>query len=128
MLITCLTCSSKSKPIKKAAKKGGNSADLDLFKTDLAEDDIAALQADQEVKAEQERLAKKIEQRKHEMDKRNVKMERVLNRTGNAKSMVFETMDKQRFMIMNRTTLEKVEAPQDSVLDFVMQTRNRVKR
>ena len=57
------------------------------------------------------------------MDKRNRKMDKVNNRTANAKSMVFqvrgENMEKQQFMIMNASTLEKMDAPQDSVLDFV---------
>lgn len=62
------------------------------------------------------------------MDKRNLKLQKVNNRTNNAKQIVFETRDKQRFMIMNKTTLEKLDAPTDNVLDFVKAQRNRVRR
>ena len=62
------------------------------------------------------------------MDRRNLKMDKVNNRTMNAKQMVFQTQDKQSFMIMNRTTLEKLDAPSDNVLDFVHAQRNKVKR
>ena len=46
------------------------------------------------MKAEGERLQKRIEQRKREMDKSNKLKEKVNNRTGNAKSIVFESSDK----------------------------------
>ena len=102
---------------------------MDIFEDDLPEDEIANLQADQERKLEEDRLRKRIEKRKREMDKRNRKVDRKNNRsTGLAKSMMFETSDRQRFMIMNRQTFEKVDAPQESVMDFVVQARNRVKR
>lgn len=92
-----------------------------LFETDLPQDEIAALQADETKREEQERLNEKIEQRKREMDRKNRKMEKVNRRTVDAKSMVFESGSGQRFMVLNKTTLDKLDAPQDSVLDFVMQ-------
>ena len=55
------------------------------------------------------------------MDRKNRKMEKVNRRTVDAKSMVFESGSGQRFMVLNKTTLDKLDAPQDSVLDFVMQ-------
>ena len=78
--------------------------------------------------AEQDKLARQIEKRKREMDKRNRKMDKINNRTTNAKQMIFQTPDSQKFMIMNASTLEKLDAPSDSVIDFVMAQRNRVPR
>ena len=62
------------------------------------------------------------------MDKRNRKMDKINNRTTNAKQMVFQTRDSQKYMIMNNSTLEKLDAPVDSVLDFVKAQRDRVPR
>ncbi len=42
--------------------------------------------------------------------------------------MVFENRDRQKFMILNKTTLEKLDAPADNVLAFVHAQRNKVKR
>ena len=62
------------------------------------------------------------------MDRRNLKMDKVRRRTENAKSMVFKTADQGTFMIMNKSTMEKIDAPSDSVLAFVQAQRNRVPR
>ena len=53
------------------------------------------------------------------MDKQNRRKDRISNRTANAKAMVFETADARKFMIMNASTLEKIDQPADSVLSFI---------
>jgi len=73
-------------------------------------------------------LQLQIERRKKQMDRQNIKSAKANSRTVNAKSLVFQTRDNQRFMIMNKTTMEKLDAPADHVLDFVKQQRTRVKR
>jgi len=45
------------------------------------------------------------------MDKRNKRVDRVVNRSTNAKHMVFETPDSQKYMIMNTTTFDKLDGP-----------------
>ena len=50
-----------------------------------------------------------IDKRKREMDKQNRRKDRISNRTANAKAMVFETADARKFMIMNASTLEKID-------------------
>ena len=92
---------------------------MELFKTDLATAEIDALQTDQDRKAEQRKLQRQIDLRKKEMDKQNRKKDRIANRTANAKEMVFETPDARRFMIMNSSTLEKVDGPSENVLAFI---------
>ena len=84
---------------------------MDLFNEDLGDGAIDALQTEQDRMIKQEEVTAQIESRKLEMDKRNKKMDKVNNRTNNAKSMVFQTRDAQQFMIMNRSTLEKLDAP-----------------
>ena len=62
---------------------------MDLFKTDLPAEEIAALQDDQDRQEKQRQLDEQIERRKREMDIRNRKMNRVAARTANAKHIVF---------------------------------------
>ena len=101
---------------------------MELFKSDLAAVDIDALQTEQDRLEQQRNLEDQIRRRRNEMDKRNKKTDRVATRTANAKHMVFQTSDRQKYMITNQTTLDKLDAPVGSVLDFVKQQRDRVPR
>ena len=80
----------KNKPIQKQ-KKQTKTEDLShLFKTDLAQDDLKALQSDQDRQTRQKELDEKRDQRKQEMDKHNRKVGKTDRRTGDqAKGMVF---------------------------------------
>ena len=56
------------------------------------------------------------------MDKRNRKQEKQVRRTSEAKSMVFKTGG-ENFMILNQSTLEKINEPSDGVKSFVLEQR-----
>ena len=78
----------------------------------------------QETKLASAKMDAKIAERRAAMDKRN----KIITKRGKSKKNSVFQKDDQKFMLVNRKTLSKVDAPSLEVSDFLSAARSRVPR